>query len=492
MRWPGGLRTRVIVAFVVVAMAAATAASGAGYVVARGSLIEESQQRATDSLRDQLTQLAPDVTYPPDQQALDRLRRSIGDDALVTFDGMSASAGSALGLVSDELRAAVATGDGFAVQRVVDDSGPKLVMGTSMTLTGLDGTRSESGVDVYVIQDLQRLQDQLDQWTRVVGLTIAGALPLAIALALLISRSVLRPIRGLRDSANQLAHGDLSTRLSPTGRDELADLATTFNHTAAELERSVGELQRREADARRFAGDVSHELRTPIMALTSLMEMLEADARSRSPDDAQMAAMAVGQTQKLARLAEDLLEISRLDAGAAQLRPEMVDVARVVADSLQLRAFDDGVELRTHAPVLARVDVRRLDVAVGNIVGNALRHGRPPVIVDVQVDGDDIVVIVTDHGPGIPDDVGPDALFARFYKSDASRSTSDGSGLGLSIALANARLHGGDLTACNTEGAGAQFTLRLPRRLDDDDPPPAPPPPDPAADGHPGGDDGRR
>src|SRR5690606_5852147 len=103
-------------------------------------------------------------------------------------------------------------------------------------------------------------------------------------------------------------------------------LAATFNETAAALERTVGELRHQEAEARRFVGDVSHELRTPIMALTSLMEMLEDDARDRSTEERELAAMAVDRTRKLARLAEDLLELSRFDAGAAVLRLERIDV----------------------------------------------------------------------------------------------------------------------------------------------------------------------
>ncbi len=203
------------------------------------------------------------------------------------------------------------------------------------------------------------------------------------------------------------------------------------------------------------------------MALTSIMEMLEADARSRSPEDQEMAMMAVDRTRKLAQLAEDLLEISRLDAGAVELRLETIDVAHAVADTLRTRGWSDHVEFVPAEPVLARVDVRRLDVAVANLVGNALRHGRPPVVVEVRAEADDVVVVVTDHGSGFPDDVDAGRLFTRFYKADQSRTSSDGSGLGLSITLANAQLHGGGISAHNTEDAGAQFILRLPRRLEE-------------------------
>lgn len=463
--WPRSLRARVILAFVVVAMAAATAASAAGYVAARASLVDETQQRAVDSVRDQISRLAPEVEYPPDQEALERLRTSLGQDSMVTFEGLTAASGSALGLISDELRAAVAEGDRFTVQRVVGDSGPQLVLATPIVLTDIDGSQSDSGIDVYVMQDLGPTQDQLDRWTRVAVLTIVAALPLAVVLALLVSRSVLRPIQRLRHSANQLAEGNLGTRLTPSGRDELAELATTFNRTAAALERSVGELRHREAEARRFVADVSHELRTPIMALTSIMEMVEADARDRSPEEREMATMAVDRTRKLARLAEDLLELSRLDAGAVALRLELVDMVHVVADTVRTRGWGDDVDLAPAEPVLARVDVRRLDISVANLVGNALRHGRPPVVVEVRAEADDVLVVVTDHGPGLPDGLDTERLFSRFYKADPSRTSSDGSGLGLAITLVNAQLHGGGVSARNAENAGAQFVLRLRRNV---------------------------
>ncbi|WP_207211953.1 sensor histidine kinase [Promicromonospora panici] len=455
----------MILAFVAVAMVAATAASAAGYAAARASLVDETQRRAVDSVRDQVTRLAPEVAYPPDQQALDRLRGSLGADSMVTFEELTSASGSALGLISDELRADIAQNGRFVVQRVVDDSGPKLVLATPILLTGVDGRQRDSGIQVYVVQDLAPTQAQLDQWTRIVVLTIVAALPLAVVLALLVSRSVLRPIQRLAHSANQLAEGNLGTRLTPSGRDELADLASTFNDTAAALERSVGELRDREAEARRFVADVSHELRTPIMALTSIMEMVEADARDRSPEELELATMAVDRTRKLSRLAEDLLELSRLDAGAVELRLEHVDVAHVVADTVRTRGWSD-VDVIAAEPVPARVDVRRLDISVANLVGNALRHGSPPVVVEVRTKADDVLVVVTDHGPGLPEGVDADQLFGRFYKADSSRTRSDGSGLGLAITLVNVRLHGGAVAARNAPGAGARFELRLPRRLD--------------------------
>ncbi|MFD9204587.1 sensor histidine kinase, partial [Streptomyces anthocyanicus] len=117
--------------------------------------------------------------------------------------------------------------------------------------------------------------------------------------------------------------------------------------------------------------------------------------------------------------------------------------------------------------IMAHVDPRRLDVILANLIGNALKHGGSPVRVCVREEGADLVIEVQDHGPGIPEDVLPH-VFDRFYKASASRPRSEGSGLGLSIALENAHIHGGEITAANSPKGGAVFTLRLP--LDSSEP----------------------
>ena len=125
-------------------------------------------------------------------------------------------------------------------------------------------------------------------------------------------------------------------------------------------------------------------------------------------------------------------------------------------------------------------DPRRLDVILANLIGNALKHGGSPVRVSVTRADDEIVIRVRDHGPGIPEDVLPH-VFDRFYKASASRPRSEGSGLGLSIAMENAHIHGGGITAENSPEGGAVFVLRLPQD-------PSPPVDDEAGDGAHGGD----
>jgi two-component system sensor histidine kinase MtrB len=157
------------------------------------------------------------------------------------------------------------------------------------------------------------------------------------------------------------------------------------------------------------------------------------------------------------------MEISRLDAGAASMAWEQVDVAGAVAGAVRARGWDEHVELRAADGVLTYADPRRLDGMVANLVGNALEHGRPPVRLTVSASAEQVLLEVADTGAGI----GPEHLphlFERFYKADPARPRSAGSGLGLAIARENARLHGGDITVTSRPGEGTTFTLVLPRR----------------------------
>jgi two-component system sensor histidine kinase MtrB len=283
-----------------------------------------------------------------------------------------------------------------------------------------------------------------------------------VLLALLAGRGVLRPVRALRQATDRLGAGDLSARARVHGADELADVARTFNGTAATLEHYVGELRRLESEARRFVADVSHELRTPLAAMTAVTDVLDDEAQ-HLPGDAGRAARLVGEeTRKLTRLVEDLIEVSRFDAGTAGLALDDVDVAEAVRATLRARGWADRVVTDLPDGVMARLDPRRLDVVVANLVSNALRHGAPPACVRALARPDSLDIEVSDSGPGLAPDVAPH-VFERFYKADTARARSEGSGLGLAIARENARLHGGDLTAANRSPGGAVFALHLPR-----------------------------
>ena len=296
------------------------------------------------------------------------------------------------------------------------------------------------------------------------GIAAGLLLAMIITVAIAGSRRVLLPVRRLAHAATRMAGGDLSVRIQPRGRDELAQLVTSFNEMASALEAKVGELEQMAARARQFAGDVSHELRTPLTAMTAVVGILH-EHPELTGDAAAAARLVRQEVLHLNRLVEDLIEISRFDAGTAQLVTDETDIANAVGRCLRARGWS-SVCTDVPAGLTARLDRRRFDVVLANLVGNALRHGGLPVTVTagIQPDGPggrQLAMEVRDHGRGLAPTAIPH-VFDRFFKADTARARSEGSGLGLAIAWENARLHGGHIYAGNHPGGGAVFTVSLP------------------------------
>ncbi|WP_410813697.1 ATP-binding protein [Micromonospora sp. 067-2] len=472
-RWAGGqassLRVRLLLAFALLGVITTAAVASGSYFQARTVILQQAQDAAVAALTDQLAEVYPIRQLPPTQDELETLAQRLTDRegyAVVFYRDMRAQSGLTAEPLTPELRQAVSSGV-IAWQRVTRDGEPMLLIGTQLTLDGPDGVSLPSGLEVYAVRSLASEQQSIDRLATLAWLTGGLSLVLAVLLALLAARGVLRPVRELGRAARRLGEGDLTTRLTVRGADELADVARTFNDTAGTIERQVGELRRMEADARRFVADVSHELRTPLAAMTAVTDVLDEEA-ALLPGDAGRAARLVSQeTQSLTQLVNDLIEVSRFDSGTARLALDDVDVAAAVTATLRIRCWTDRVRAELPPGVIARLDPRRLDVMVANLVGNAFRHGTEPVSVRLRAEPDWISIEVRDQGPGLDPEVLPH-VFGRFYKADTARTRSEGSGLGLAIAWENARLHRhagqpGSLVAGNDPTGGAVFTLRLPR-----------------------------
>ncbi|MEU6991081.1 HAMP domain-containing sensor histidine kinase [Streptomyces sp. NPDC046465] len=482
LRPPRGLRVRLVVAFLLVSALSALITAALTFRQARSAILDRTQDNAVRDLRAQVGSLAPDLPFPPSTRDLRNFTLQL-DRAGASRDWRTAASyrnGPAVTAPGTEQRTAVPAAlrasvadrvDTVVRQRIERDGSPWLVIGMPVFYAAEPGEeRTASGLVVYA--DFSLDGDKADI-SALVGAAEAGAVPaLGIALvpALFAARRVLRPVRGLRNGAEQIASGELGTRLPVTGHDELSDLTRTFNTMATHLEEDDAELRRMEATARRFAADVAHELRTPLAAMSAVTEVLDEDAHSGilPPDTADAVLLISGETRKLTRMVEDLMEVSRFDAGAAALHPDDVALRTLVEKTLHLRGWQlppGQVVVDVPEDVRVSVDPRRIDVVLANLIGNGLRHGAPPVVVRARPapgpDGGTVVVTVTDHGPGIPEDVLPH-VFDRFYKADAARTRSEGSGLGLAIAAENVRLHHSTLTAANSPDGGAEFTLALP------------------------------
>lgn len=460
-----GLRPRLVLVLALAVLMGAGAAAGTSYVLARRLLLEQVQEKAFREIQDRLDADVTQLTFPVQKFTMERIASGLNGNVLVQSPDTAVQHGLAPSAIPAELRAAVRAGNGFAFQRTLRDGHPRLLVGVALLVQGLNGQNQRSGVEVYVEQSLATTDSATGQLANSAWLVTLAVLPLAALLAIGAARTVLVPVRRLGSAARSIGEGDLDTRITVTGSDELAQLQVRFNDMADSMSHQVQELRRMERDAVRFVADVSHELRTPLAAMVAVTEVLEKESSALSGDGLAAARLISAEVTTLAALVEDLMEISRFDAGSARIRAEDVDVAEALRQSMSVRGFDAQVRMDVPPRLPARLDVRRLDVIVSNLVGNALRHGTPPVKVALRPLPGGIEITVVDRGPGIPPEVLPQ-VFNRFFKGDAARTRADstGSGLGLAIVQENVRLHGGSIWAGNDQLGGARFVVRLPHQ----------------------------
>jgi signal transduction histidine kinase len=317
---------------------------------------------------------------------------------------------------------------------------------------------------VYLSQPLRDamavIRDLRTRWL----LSTAVALLLSAAVGLLLSRAISRPVRRLTAAAGKVARGQLDQQVPVGSRDELGRLSQTFNDMTARL-RAARQMQ---VD---FVANVSHELRTPLTAVKGLVETLR-DGAVDDPDvrDRFLETME-DETDRLIRLVNDLLTLSRADSEALNLQREPVDLAqlaRAIVRKLAPRAEARGVallmEAAPDAPV-ALADPDRIEQVLVNLLDNAVKYSRPGGTVRVHVDGgqgDAARVQVWDEGIGIPADELA-RIGERFYRADKARSRAEGgSGLGLAIARALVEAHGGQLWLESQEGQGTVVRFTLP------------------------------
>ncbi len=308
--------------------------------------------------------------------------------------------------------------------------------------------------------------------TRNQVLIIGGSLVALLAIIVwLVTRLVVRPVRLAARTAQRLSAGLLDQRMEVVGQDDLAMLGASFNQMAANLQRQIQRLEEMSRLQRRFTSDVSHELRTPLTTVRMAADLLFSSRDELDPPMARSAELLNAELDRFEELLTDLLEISRFDAGFANLDAEPTDLVPVVTrvvERLNPLAERVGIEIEIHVgdePVIAEVDPRRAERILRNLVGNAVEHGEGrPVVVTLGADTAAVAVTVRDHGIGLRP--GEEKLvFNRFWRADPSRARqTGGTGLGLSISLEDARLHNGWLEAWGAPGQGAQFRLVLPAR----------------------------
>ncbi|GAA1932433.1 two-component system sensor histidine kinase MtrB [Streptomyces sodiiphilus] len=295
------------------------------------------------------------------------------------------------------------------------------------------------------------------------------------AIAWVVVRQVVTPVRMAARIAERLAAGRLQERMKVSGEDDIARLGESFNKMARSLQMKIQQLEELSRMQRRFVSDVSHELRTPLTTVRMAADVIHEARDGFDPVTSRSAELLLSQLDRFESLLADLLEISRFDAGAAALDAEPTDLRDVVrrviegAEPLAERKGSRVLVRGDASPVIAEVDPRRIERVVRNLVVNAVEHGEGrDVVVRLALGegaeyGGAAAIAVRDYGIGL----GPgeaERVFSRFWRADPARArTTGGTGLGLSIAMEDAHLHGGRLEAWGEPGGGAQFRLTLPR-----------------------------
>jgi signal transduction histidine kinase len=299
----------------------------------------------------------------------------------------------------------------------------------------------------------------------------AGCMVVALVGALLvriIHARVTVPIESLAHAARQLGEGDLSVRVERRGVEEVGVVAASFNRMADEVETLVEGLRELDALKSQFVSSVSHELRTPLTSIKGYVEMLAAaDVGPLNEEQQSYAMTALRNVARLQRIIDDLLTLSRLDAGRLELELEPLDLGDVLEDireAVEPLAHQREIRITLEAApsLVVLADRARLEQAVGNLVSNAVKFspvGETVILRAVREDGQTLVE-VSDSGVGIPSDEIPE-LMQRFYRASTA-GTVEGTGLGLAISREIIERHQGRVEVESEEGIGSTFRVHLP------------------------------
>jgi signal transduction histidine kinase len=464
---PGRLRRRLTIAFVLVAGVSGAALALASYFMVQQARFNDSLEQADVAARDSLN-LARDVLQGKqlDTDTEDSLKSEFerfGRDVLLLRAATLVAPGSDSATIPDPRVRADAAAGRLAYQRKVNP-----VSGQHLLIVG--GRIPGSSDELYVVRDEDGIHRDLGQLRSALLAGWSLVVVLAALVGRVLARRTLEPVGRASAAARAVAEGLLATRLPVEGRDEFGAWALSFNRMADALQAKIVALSEAHARERRFTADVAHELRTPVTALVAEASLLRDHLDAMPAEARRPAQLLVGDVVRLRRLVEELMELSRLDAGQEEVSVRPVDIAAIAQAIIDTRGWHDRVDV-IGGPVTVASDPRRLERVLANLVANAVEHGGRDVKVVVSADTANVVVRVVDRGPGIPPEHLP-RLFDRFYKADPAR-TGAGSGLGLAIARENARLLGADLHVRSRVGDGTEVRLTLPvtQRLPDGEAP---------------------
>ena len=457
-----GIRARLTVTLVALVALTAILLGAGAYLFVENSLRTQVVNDAATQARFDLSVIIPGRELPANPTSEDivdsGLRetfRQRGVETIVDLGGgrlvlSNDALEGAFDALPADLRSRVDRGE-LAYAWTTVAGRPSLVVG---------GRVAGSGPAFYFVHDVAAIEEALAQLRLALIVGTVMLVVVALLLARVIARGVLAPVEAAGRAAERIEAGDLSARVPVTSNDEFGAWAERFNRMAAALSDTIARLETAEARNRRFVADVSHELRTPVAALVAEASILREHLDELPPDSRRAGELLVADVGRLRSLVDDLMEVSRFDAGVEQIALEPVDVAALVR-SVTASRLPEATLVLPATTVVVGTDARRLERILGNLLDNAREHA-PGAAVEISLSADDreLLLVVADRGPGVP----PDRLagiFDRFSKGDPSRHGGS-SGRGLASAAEHAALLGGHLEATNRPAGGLEIELHLP------------------------------
>jgi two-component system sensor histidine kinase MtrB len=455
-----GLRARVVSAFAIGALLLSALLSVLALGVTRTNIVSQRESAATLQMYVNAGVVRSTLGESNTQQVLTSLTTPFGSSPIVyttnrDFVGKTPDRGG--NALPAPLKAMVLGGEPGRMRYDLD--GEKY-FAVGVPIPAIDGAYFE----VVSFQDL-------DDTLLSLGLTLLGA-SIATTLAgaglgLYASRRVLRPVRQMGVAAEAIATGALDTRLVERFDPDLDPLLRSFNEMVEALSVRIDRDQR-------FASDVSHELRSPLMTLSASVEVLE-NTRDELPERAQAALdLLSADLDRFRQLVEDLLEMSRFDAGVMRLELDEVLAPEFVRAAVASAGYDTPVQVspEVYGKVIA-IDKRRIARVVQNLLENAKKYGGGATSVSVYCIDDQLYIAVEDEGAGVPEE-DRTLIFERFARGITAgrRTGAEGVGLGLALVAEHIRLHGGEISVEDRADGreGARFVIRLPVvELDDAD-----------------------
>ena len=332
------------------------------------------------------------------------------------------------------------------------------------------GVNRSAGYIVYIIDNkhtVQRLNSEL--FTLILEAVFIGFI-ISIIVSLIVTRTLLSPIRGITRAAEAMADGDFTSKIKVESEDEIGILATTFNDMATQIETMLEELKNAEKLRREFVANVSHELRTPLTSIRTYAETISENQGIPQETEGEFLRVIINESDRMTKIVQDLLELSRFDSGNSKLTIEKFSIERSVRDvyaaiALEARKRNHALnlELEWKLPMIMG-DRARIEQVLMNIITNALKYTPDGGKIDIYGgrSGGDVWIKIADTGIGIQQEELA-RVFDRFYRVDKARSReSGGTGLGLPIAKEIVARHGGNIKIDSAPDIGTTVTVALP------------------------------